>query len=317
MSLSRFTKYTISVIVFNLLVILWGSYVRQTGSGDGCGSHWPLCNGEVIPLAPNTKMIIEFTHRLSSGLVLLMVVGLVFYAFRAFPKGHLARKAAVGALAFTFVSALIGAGLVLFHLVGSNDSMVRGGVLAAHLINTMLLLGSLTLAAWAGSGGRKLSFKGHGLAGWLVAIGAFAVLLVGMSGAITSLGDTLYPRNSSAQVILEGLSPAGNLLIRLRLWHPFIATGVGVYLFFMAALLGDMRPDPGVARALKFVVAMVILQIAVGVVNVWYKAPMTISLIHLFLADALWIAMVLSGVSALTSSARKASQQDGRLQTAE
>ena len=66
--MSRFAKYSWIVLVYNLVVILWGAYVRATGSGAGCGSHWPLCNGEVIPRAPEVETLVEFTHRLSSGL---------------------------------------------------------------------------------------------------------------------------------------------------------------------------------------------------------------------------------------------------------
>src|SRR5215813_13700333 len=83
MKLDRFAKYTWFALAFNLLVIVWGAYVRASGSGAGCGSHWPLCNGEVIPGSPTIKTVIEFSHRLSSGLALLLVVGALVWAFRA------------------------------------------------------------------------------------------------------------------------------------------------------------------------------------------------------------------------------------------
>jgi len=47
--LSRFAKYAWGVMFYNMVVVVWGGYVRATGSGAGCGNHWPLCNGEIIP----------------------------------------------------------------------------------------------------------------------------------------------------------------------------------------------------------------------------------------------------------------------------
>ncbi|HEX9001707.1 MAG TPA: COX15/CtaA family protein, partial [Blastocatellia bacterium] len=86
MKFTRFAKFAWLVVAYNLMVIVWGAYVRASKSGDGCGSHWPLCNGEVIPLAPTVKTLVEFSHRLSSGLALLLTVVLVVWAFRAFAR---------------------------------------------------------------------------------------------------------------------------------------------------------------------------------------------------------------------------------------
>ncbi|MBA3726750.1 MAG: COX15/CtaA family protein [Armatimonadetes bacterium] len=306
MTLTRFSKFAVFVLVFNLLVIVWGAYVRHTGSGAGCGSHWPLCNGEVFPRSPRLETIIEYSHRLMSGLTLLFVIALVVFAFRAFPKGHGSRAGSVLSLTFTIFSALIGAGLVLFGLVELNDSMARAVTLSAHLINTMLLLGALTLTAWWGAGGKPVQMRGQGAAGWLVAGGSFAVLLVGMSGAVTSLGDTLFPRDSSAQVIQEGLSVTGHFLIRLRLWHPFIAVCAGMYLFFMAAVLSDTSRNSTAHALLRLVVALVLTQIGLGLISVWLKAPTALALLHLFLADLLWIATVLAGAAVLSTQSRDA-----------
>ena len=58
--LTRFAWFT---VFYNVLVILWGALVRASGSGAGCGNHWPLCNGQVIPVSPGWHTVIEFTHR--------------------------------------------------------------------------------------------------------------------------------------------------------------------------------------------------------------------------------------------------------------
>src|ERR1035437_1911752 len=125
MSNRRFAAYAWAVLGFNVLVVLWGAYVRATGSGAGCGNHWPMCNGEVIPRAPRIATIIEFTHRVTSGIALVAIAGLVFWAFRAYPARHRVRLGAVFSGVFILTEALIGAGLVLFEHVAKNASNAR------------------------------------------------------------------------------------------------------------------------------------------------------------------------------------------------
>ncbi len=85
---TRFARYAWSALAFHLGVILWGAFVRASGSGAGCGQHWPLCNGQVVPGTPLTATIIEFTHRLTSGIAVVSVLVLVVWAFRGFPHGY-------------------------------------------------------------------------------------------------------------------------------------------------------------------------------------------------------------------------------------
>ena len=89
-ALSRFAW---GVLAYNIAVIVWGAAVRATGSGAGCGDHWPLCNGSVIQHYPTAATLIEFAHRASSGVALLAVVGLLVWTFRTAPRRHLARSA--------------------------------------------------------------------------------------------------------------------------------------------------------------------------------------------------------------------------------
>ncbi|HET8547051.1 MAG TPA: COX15/CtaA family protein, partial [Bryobacteraceae bacterium] len=138
-----FQRYAWAVVACNVLVVLWGAYVRATGSGAGCGSHWPLCNGAVLPREPAAATIIEFTHRTTSGIALLSVAALVVWAFRVYPATHRVRRAALFALVFIVIEALLGAGLVLFRLVAENSSPARAAYLSAHLANTLVLLGLL------------------------------------------------------------------------------------------------------------------------------------------------------------------------------
>ena len=147
-SARRFARYAWSVLAFNIAVVLWGAFVRATGAGAGCGQHWPLCNGEILPRSPSLNTIIEFTHRATSGIDLVLVALLVFWAFRAFPKYHAVRQAATLSAVFLMTEALLGAALVLLEHVAGNQSSARAYSLSAHLLNTLTLLACLTLTAW-------------------------------------------------------------------------------------------------------------------------------------------------------------------------
>ncbi len=196
MKLSRFAWYAWGVLAYNILVILWGAFVRASGSGAGCGSHWPTCNGEVIHWPEQTETLIEFTHRLTSGLALILIVGLLVWAFRSYPKGHPVRVGAVLSFIFILTEALIGAGLVLFGWVDENASAARAVAIAIHLVNTFILLAVLTLTAWwASPGGKPLQLKNSWLNGAL-GLGFLAILGVGATGAVIALGDTLFPAAS-------------------------------------------------------------------------------------------------------------------------
>jgi heme A synthase len=303
MRLGRFAVYAWGVIVANIIVIVWGAFVRASGSGAGCGSHWPACNGQVIPVAHEVETMIEFTHRLTSGVALLLVVGLVVWAVRAFPRRHPARLGAVLSLVFILIEALIGAGLVLLGLTGTNDSVTRAVVLAVHLINTFILLGVLTLTAWWGSGGRPIQTRGQGWLGWALAGGLLGLLVLGATGAVTALGDTLFPAGSLAEGIQQDLSPTAHVLVQLRVIHPLLAIGMGVYTIILGALVRAHRPDAVTAWLARALVAIFVAQIGVGIVNLWLLAPIPMQLIHLLMADLLWMVLVLTTAAALAAPA--------------
>src|SRR5579864_8395919 len=145
---ANFTRYAWGVLGWNLLVILWGAYVRASGSGAGCGSHWPLCNGEVVPRAPRLETIIEFTHRMTSAVSLLATGWLAVWSVRRFPRDHRVRRYALLSVVFLFAEAQLGAGLVLFEFVASNASVGRAFYLSLHLVNTQFLVAALALTAW-------------------------------------------------------------------------------------------------------------------------------------------------------------------------
>ncbi len=288
----RFATFAWAVLAYNLAVVLWGAYVRATGSGAGCGNHWPLCNGPVTPQTPAGATLIEFTHRVTSGLDLMLVAALLLWASRAYPKRHRVRLGATLSAVFLVTEALLGAALVLLNHVARNASSSRAWSLSAHLINTLTLLACLALTAWWASGRAAVRLRGR--PAWMAAttLAVFAVL--GVSGAIAALGDTLFPASSLAAGFARDFDPSANLFVRLRVWHPLIAAGAGAWMLYYALSAASAFSAGGVGRRLSYaVLALAGCQLAAGAINVLLLAPVGMQLVHLLLADLLWIALVL------------------------
>ncbi|WP_043097274.1 COX15/CtaA family protein [Kallotenue papyrolyticum] len=297
----RFVRYAGGVLIYNIGVILWGAFVRATGSGAGCGSHWPTCNGQVIPRAPEVETLIEFTHRLTSGLAGLLVLGLFVWAMRRFARGHPARLGATWALIFMVIEALIGALLVRAGLVADNASLARAVMIALHLVNTFLLLAWLALTVWWGAGGPPLRLRGHEGLATLLGIAILVTILLGASGAVTALGDTLFPVDTLHEGLRRDFSTEAHFLERLRIIHPVIAMLLGLYLIGLARFIARRRPTPLTRRLVLIFGAIYATQLIVGMINVRLLAPVALQIIHLLLADLIWIALILLSAAALAA----------------
>ena len=270
MDTSRFSKYAWIVLGYTIIVILWGAYVRATGSGAGCGSHWPLCNGEVIPRSDQVETLIEFTHRLMSGVSLILVLILFFYAFRLYPSGHPVRLGSSLSLLFIITEALVGAGLVLFEWVASDISSGRVISMAIHLINTFLLLAAITLTAWWVQKGSALDLSKNKALSAAFVIGFFGVLVIGVSGAVNALGDTLFPVESISAGIEQDFNPTAHLLLRLRIWHPIVAILVGFYLLLISGLLAMFQSEKLVRVFAITLSTLIIVQLIAGMINLLF-----------------------------------------------
>lgn len=286
----RFERAAWAVLAYILFVVLWGAFVRATGSGAGCGSHWPLCNGEVVPRSPQAATMIEFTHRVTSGFALVAAAGLCLWAFRIFPPGHRVRLTSVLAVVFLLIEAALGAGLVLLEYVAGNTSVGRAVYLSAHLANTQILLAMLVLTAWfarAAEPGMPRPRSRFLFAALPVA------LILSITGAIAALGDTLFPATSITEGLRQEFSAASHLLLRLRLLHPVTAVVCGSYLLLAVVWALRSKPSPAAATAARMVALLIVLQFIAGAINVALLAPVWMQLVHLLLADLLWLALVI------------------------
>ena len=294
-----FARFAWGLLAYDVAVVAWGAYVRATGSGAGCGRHWPLCNGEVVPREPRVQTLVELSHRLSSGVAMALTLVMLVWALRAYPKGHIVRRGAGVSMALMVVESLIGAGLVLFELVAHDASMKRALSVCLHLVNTFLLLASTALTAWWASGGARPKVRGQGAAAWAAAVPLAAMFLVGGSGVVTALGDTLFPPATLAAGLAQDLAPGAHLFVRLRALHPALAVTTVAIILVASAALRVLRPSRTVDRVSYTLAGLAFLQVGTGLLDVVTLAPVWLQLVHVVLADAVWCALVLLAGSAL------------------
>jgi heme A synthase len=295
-------RFAWGLLGYEVLVVAWGAYVRASGSGAGCGRHWPMCNGEIIPRAPRIETLIELSHRLSSGGALVGTLVLLALALRAYPRGHRVRRGAWTTALLMLAEALIGAGLVLFELVAHDASMKRALSISLHLVNTFFLLGSTAVTAWWASGGGAPRARGQRPV--IVTVGGVlvAMLFVGAAGAVTALGDTLFPSPSLAAGIAQDFAAGAHLFVRLRAIHPMLAVTTAAAIAVAMGLVRAMRPSPAVRSFSRLAAALAAAQVGAGLVDVLTRAPIAMQIVHLLLADSVWIALVLTGAAALAAA---------------
>ena len=289
-ALSRFAW---GVLVYFIAVILWGTLVRATGAGAGCGNHWPLCNGTVMQHSASVNTLIEFVHRLTSGLSFFAVVGLAVWIFTGTVRGHLARAAAVASVVFTLIEATLGALLVKLGLTAQSQSPIRPAYLALHLTNTLLLLAALTLTAHLLSR-REGYLRGSVrlVAPFSAAVAVIAVMIVGVTGSLAALGDTLIPASSLGLALAQDFSETSGWLVRWRWMHPTVAFLASIVLILLLVRTARRRTGWD-NRGLSALVLLLLAAVYVlGLLDVVLLAPLWVQVAHLLAADTLWAALV-------------------------
>jgi heme a synthase len=277
---ARFAWLTLGCFI---LVVLWGAVVRATGSGAGCGANWPLCNGDFFPHHPRLATVIEFTHRSTSGIVTFLDLALIAWTFLVTPRDHLARKAALWSFALLLVEAALGAVLVLRHYVENNVSNMRVLMQAIHFTNTLLLMGSLALTAWflrPATASARASQPAPRLAVYLAIA---STILVGATGALAALADTLFPSPTLSAALAADFAANSPLLIRMRWMHP----AATVLAFACVVLLARTRTPLS-----RVVIGLMLLQFVLGIADILLLAPTWMQVVHLLGADIYWAALV-------------------------
>jgi cytochrome c oxidase assembly protein subunit 15 len=289
------------VVAYNIAVTLWGAYVRATGSGAGCGSRWPLCNGQLVPSAAQSQTLIEFTHRVTSALALVLVFVLVVWCWRETSKGDWVRRAVVCSAILLLNEALLGALLVLLDYVGVDKSAGHAVFLCLHFGNTLLLLAALALTA-RGLSNRERSMWVAKLPDLIaIGIGLAAVMAIGMTGSLAALADSIFPVESLRSSLLQDFSPTSHFLLRLRLLHPITAVVGAIYVLWVVLRLSKKLDRSQWMRSA--IGTTLTLQIGLGMLNIFLLAPIWLQMAHLFVADVFWIFLVVASAELCLGSA--------------
>ena len=276
-------SYAKAGLLLSIASILAGAFVRATGSGDGCGATWPTCKGKIIPALSDTSELIEFSHRSVSG-VLLVVTLIIFAKTRKFQKDSLVRTVTNYLTFFVIFEALIGAVIVIFEWVGLNSSLPRIIAVPIHLVNTFGLLGSYAILYKILQDDLQ-NIKNMFNKNFLLISSLF--LLSGATGSITALADVLFPSASFVEGFLADFDRTSEVLTRLRILHPIISSTLSIVLYVYAT---GVRKKYNVS--VKPLQILILIAVFLGVINVLSNIVLPLSILHLAIADFLWISYI-------------------------
>jgi cytochrome c oxidase assembly protein subunit 15 len=303
-SSGKFAKYAWFALGYNILVILWGVFLRASYSGDGCGQHWLTCGGEVVPSAPQLKTLIEFSHRITTALDGFVVLVLLIWAFLAFPRKHIVRWMAISSFVMIIVEGLIGRGLVLTGNTAGAITPTRPYWTAGHLISTFILLGVLSLTAWYASERKRFTFaqvKSRDIL--LLGVGLAGILLSGVSGSVVALSNMLYPSASLIGGLAEDFSPASPGLVNLRIIHPILSIALSVFIYYYSLWIKRSAGEKDYTLKIlaNYTFALIFFQVGAGILTYFTHAPIVMQIVHLLLADLLWVVFLLMSVEFLAA----------------
>jgi len=302
-----FAKTSVALLLLTFVIVIFGAFVRASLSGDGCGTSWPICNGEIIPVGAEMKTYIEATHRYTTASLGIFMIGMLIWSVRLFPTGHPARHAARWALTFTIISGIIGWILIRYKYVVFDKSMGRLITMPLHLINTFGLMGACALMAHYAWGGHRMGFKGQGTVGTALKWAAGGFFVIGMTGAISAMGKTAFhTKLASANTFLERINmhvgDSAEPILKGGVLHPLVAMAVGLLVIFACRLTMDRRESPEVRYWGSMTVWLYVVQMVFGVANLVASAPVWMQLTHLAIALANWMALVMLAVWAMPRS---------------
>ena len=279
----KLNSYAKLGLFLSIASILAGAFVRATGSGDGCGATWPTCKGRIIPALTDTSELIEFSHRSVSGLLLIVTL-IIFLKTRKFQKGSLVKIVTNYLTFFVIFEAIIGAIIVLFEWVGLNSSLPRVVAVPIHLVNTFGLLGCYAILYKIVENDLK-EIKSIFNRNFILI--SFLFLLSGATGSITALADVLFPSASFIEGFLEDFDKTSEVLTRLRILHPIVSSALSVVLYIYST-----RINKKYGVNVKLLKTFVIVAVLLGVLNVISNIVLPLSILHLAIADFLWISYI-------------------------
>lgn len=307
---SRLAQVSLGLILYTLLVILWGAWVRISHSGDGCGDTWPLCQGQLIPQEAMKKTWVEYSHRFTSGLYGILVIALYFWirkqtAKESKPFLSSCQRWSFWVLVFMISEALLGAKLVIFRLVSMNDSVWRLVVMSLHQLNSFLLVG-FTVRLFCSAFEEKIHRQSSESKVWLpservkeifgIPVPFFLILVLAMTGAWAALSTTLFPSVSLMEGLIKDFASDSHYLLKLRVTHPVLGglLGVGMSVLFYKksqVYLGSKNTsvhDQYLYKTSQWTSVALATAVVIGILTILTLSPVPLKVIHLAMAHILW-----------------------------
>ena len=286
---SRSYYFAWLLVIYTVVVVAWGAWVRISGSGAGCGEDWPLCNGQAVPLNAPIKTWIEISHRYSTALYGLLVLALIICSRCIFSRGHPARLWSILVLVFTLTEALIGRQLVTMKLVDESTEIVRMLVMPLHLINTSFLLFCAVMAAESFRYGDRARRPISSELKKLGVLAIIALLLLMTSGAIAALASHLFPSLSLILGLRKDLAPTAHPALRLRILHPILALSLLLIVPYFISSIKAAAPSQQARLWYGRLGYTTYTAILIGTATLLLLAPAWLKITHLVMANVLVI----------------------------
>ncbi|MFB0900591.1 MAG: COX15/CtaA family protein [Dehalococcoidia bacterium] len=296
MNLLKINYFSIFVVVYTLINILIGVVVRSTGSGAGCGVSWPSCNGAIFISGSVQSELIEYIHRLSSGINLLLVILLFLIIIKFLRNNHNAVLFSALSVCFIFIEAGIGAFIVFYQWVADNSSMGRAIVVPFHLVNTFFLMFFLIATTWIlfQNNRLNLNFKILSLSHWKKFLFGFLLFfLLSTSGATSALADTLFEAIDLKSELLSDISGNAHILSRIRIFHPIIAICTVFWITYCSKNINLIYKNKIMKRLYNYLIFSFIIEFCIGILNVLLLVPIFLQIVHLLIAHLVWTFMVI------------------------
>jgi len=300
----RLARVATTAVAITYLHLVFGGIVRITGSGMGCGDHWPRCNGSWIPPFSDPTVMIEWTHRLLALLVILAIVWLVVAARRQPATAGIGAPGAVlrpAMLALVLVIAVALLGMVTVKLGNTTIATV------AHWTLAMLLLAVLLVAAVrSGAFGGAAVATQPGTPRAMRSIGAGAALAL-----VAVILGGLVAKSPGAAVACTGFPLCGDVPVgvpagaaHVHLTHRIVAYLVFFHALAIALSVSRRGGESAVVRhAVKISAALVVTQVVIGAAMVLAMLPHSLRFLHQAIGIAVWLAMFVAAYLARRAAA--------------
>jgi cytochrome c oxidase assembly protein subunit 15 len=199
----------------------------------------------------------------------------------------------VASVIFTLLEAVLGALLVKLGYTAQSQSPLRPAFLALHLANTLLLLAALTLTAHLLSRGKGyLRGSVRLVAPFGAVVAVLVVMVVGITGSLAALGDTLFPASSLGLALAQDFSATSGWLVRWRWMHPTVAFFASIFLIWLLVRAAQHTTHWDNRRISALVLVLLAVVYTLGILDVVLLAPLWVQVAHLLAADTLWASLV-------------------------